>query len=894
MLLGAILIPTNVHASTGVVSVNGGTTITVGSGTSSVSVPIQVSNSNGFNGFQIIIVADPSILNAASIDLTGSVLPSPSILAECINGVLIAGTSCANQAGVAGTVELAAANNAGGSTTNPVSGTIFTINYNIVGQTGGTPISFQTGCSSTSTGNSDCVQIASGGLTVPETDMGATFINQVDFSQTATFAALSTPSGASVNDVINYNAIGPYSDVVGETVTVSPASGLTCSMVSGSVDLTASTSGSDTLHCSATANGSYSVTVSACGIFFFTCPPATPHHVMIPVLVAAPGFTLSLSQANVNISRGSSDSTTTITVTSFSGFGSLVSFTASSTQSGVTGSAPSKTPVHDASGYGTATSTLTVSVASTVPTGSYTLMVTGTGGSVTASASLTVNVPAQLYTLQSVPNSITILRGGTVATDLVLKSFGNFAGTATFAASVGPVTGQQDSCCLTNNITPSFSPATVNLPPDGTVDLTFFANTVGASSPTTQTSTGNYTAVVTATINGVPQMVTITFTVVDFSIGPSFCTGGNLTESSMSFPGALDSPQFLNDTFAGIFIGGPCNTLTITSQPNILSPFLGGALFGEVDNAQMLWVRTNAYGGINTGLLTNGFNGTPAVAALNNQIPANGVSVPQLAVDFPANSTAFQWPSAACILPTFWGNGTQIPYSYLRTHGPLIIPGTGIWAFLSTIFSRGHPLVPPGALGNWGCKFDAGAFPNDAGNPDNNAAFGTNVPRDNNPDYFGVMAMAIEGTLPGAYTFQLCGQAGVLQHCTILGLNVVNPSNVHQFVYSKTVSFSASGGEQKFKLGIDNPSSFTVYVQATVTAVGSFGDTLTATTSILTLGPGGAVNNLALSFQLTASMIGETFTFSQSMIVGTDPVNLNGTSTVATTARATGTFRVTS
>jgi len=389
-------------------------------------------------------------------------------------------------------------------------------------------------------------------------------------------------------------------------------------------------------------------------------------------------------------------------------------------------------------------------------------------------------------------------------------------------------------------------------------------------------------------------MVTITFTVVDFSIGPSFCTGGNLTESSMSFPGALDSPQFLNDTFAGIFIGGPCNTLTITSQPNILSPFLGGALFGEVDNAQMLWVRTNAYGGINTGLLTNGFNGTPAVAALNNQIPANGVSVPQLAVDFPANSTAFQWPSAACILPTFWGNGTQIPYSYLRTHGPLIIPGTGIWAFLSTIFSRGHPLVPPGALGNWGCKFDAGAFPNDAGNPDNNAAFGTNVPRDNNPDYFGVMAMAIEGTLPGAYTFQLCGQAGVLQHCTILGLNVVNPSNVHQFVYSKTVSFSASGGEQKFKLGIDNPSSFTVYVQATVTAVGSFGDTLTATTSILTLGPGGAVNNLALSFQLTASMIGETFTFSQSMIVGTDPVNLNGTSTVATTARATGTFRVTS
>ena len=129
MLLGAILVPYSVRAA-GTISVNGGATITVPSGQTTVSVPIQVANSAGFNGFQIIVLTDPTVLSAASIDLTGSVLPSPSILAECVNGVLIAGTSCANQAGVAGTVELAAANNAGGSTTNPVSGTIFTFGFN--------------------------------------------------------------------------------------------------------------------------------------------------------------------------------------------------------------------------------------------------------------------------------------------------------------------------------------------------------------------------------------------------------------------------------------------------------------------------------------------------------------------------------------------------------------------------------------------------------------------------------------------------------------------------------------------------------------------------------------------------------------------------------------------
>jgi len=193
MLLGAFLVPSLAHAATGIVSVNGGNNINA-PGASTVTVPINVANSNPFNGFDIQVFADPSILRGSSVSLSGSVLSnSPTIVLECIDGVLIAGTVCsAND--VAGVVHLAAVQNS--LTSNPTTGLLFSINYNIVGSTTGTPIGYQTGCTNTSTGNSDCVTIANGsGVAVPETDQGATFANLIDFTMTPARAALSTPSG---------------------------------------------------------------------------------------------------------------------------------------------------------------------------------------------------------------------------------------------------------------------------------------------------------------------------------------------------------------------------------------------------------------------------------------------------------------------------------------------------------------------------------------------------------------------------------------------------------------------------------------------------------------------------------------------------------------------------
>jgi hypothetical protein len=890
MLLGAFLVPTVSHAQlTGIVSINGGMEVTASAGQTSVQVPVSISGSDSFNGFSIQIQASTSYLVGASVSTAGSVLPNPTILSECINGVYIAGNTCPleNQNGV---VALAAANQAGQSAASGVSGLLFTITYTITGLTTGTPIAFNTGCPPTSTGNSDCVEIVLGSATDLELDQPTTFANLVDFSMTPAYTMLSTASGVPISDPINYTALGGFQDILTETI--STTGGISCSIASGTpgtVDLTVSPySAIDTLTCSGTSSGTATVNATGQGVFYPTYPIKT-HTVNIPVAIEPSGFSTSLinsitqmSQASVDVAAGNSNSSTTVSLTGVSGLSGTVVFTATSV-TGITGSAPSVTLTPNGSGYSSATTTLTVTVASTVAAGSYTLTLTATSDPSIVVASLVVNVLTKDFEVIANPNSISIVRGGSVGSTITLRSEGNFAGAATLTATVSPVAGQQDSCCLTNNTIASFSATTVSLSSGGFVSVNFGVSTVGGSAAASSyTATGNYTAIITATIGSDVHTAEIDFTVYDFSVGPTFCPGSNLVASTPSDFGDIDNGgQFLNSTFAGIYIGSSCSSLTITDQPNIVPLFLNGALFGDVPLGQFLWIRTNTYGGTNVGLVTNGYNGTPSIAASNTQIPINGVAIPQLAVDFPANLTAngFSYPDFACLLPTFWANGTQIPYSYLEANGPLIIPGYGITPWLSTIAPT--TFTPGGPYGNWGCKYDAAAYPNDAGVAADNAGLGTNIPRYNNPDYFMVQAMAINGTLPGNYSFQFCGQAGILRHCETYGLTVVGAPVIY-LTAPKVVSYKHSRGKIQFLAFFYNPDhGVTEYVEATATGIGTLGDTITVTTPVVELRAGFFSINFSFpTATISKAMIGETFTFTFSMAVGTDPVNLDGTSTL--------------
>ena len=862
MLLGAVLVPSIAYAQSGTVAVNGGTSYLVPSSQTTLSVPITISGSDALNGFSILVSADPTVLLATSVSVSGSVLPSPVIVTECINGVLVTGNTCSAQ-DTLGVVDLAAAT-VGSLTTAPTSGLLFTVNYNIVGLSGGTPISFTTGCTNTSV-SGDCVTVTNGTPTpVPETDQSVTFDNNVDFTMTPVFTHVST-TGTAVSDTINYAAVGGYSDSLSETC--SATAGLTCTLSKGSIDLISQTTDSDTATISGTSSGS--VTVTATGAGFCPCGVVT-HSVTIPVLVAPADFALSLSQSSVTVARGNGDSSTTISLAGHSGFTGSVSFS-SSGAAGITGTASPATLTPDGSGYSTASSTLTIAVGPSVATGTYTVTVTGMSGSATHSATIMVTVPGQDFSIAAVPNSLSIIRGGAVVASLNVGSLGNFAGTVTLTVAI---TNQgADSCCSTTNITPSFVPASAVVPSGGNAIVSFFASTVGGSAPaSTYTATGNYTATITATSGSLTHTATITFNVEDFTVGPAYCNGGNFLQTT---PDATNTEVFNPGTGqAGVFVGTQCNSLTITDEPHPLAP--------EGFGNQILWVQVNDFGG----LFSDGFDGIPAVGAINQEIPGSGVVIPSLnfgVSPLPGNEVI---PPQMCLLPTFWPNGTQIPYSYLATHGPLITPGTGLYIFFAQIGA----ITVPAIAGNgfWGCKFDAAAFPNDlVGVPLLNHLLGTNFPViRGNPDVYGVTAMSIAGTLPGAYTFKLCGQAGVLQHCNTYTLNVVHDPSVHQFVSKRSYSFAATGGLVTFKLGVqNNDASKTIYVQVTATGTGSAGDTFTATTGVVAIAPGAAANNLSLSTQLTAAEIGESFTFTVSMSVGTDPTNLDGTSTLLTVSR---------
>ena len=99
-----------------------------------LKVNVVIKNAAPFNGFQVWLYTSPSILNTTSLDLTGSILPSPSIRFECING-----HGCEFWLGSGpGTDSLYASGNA--FTGSNVTGLLFSVNYKVVGAGSGVPV----------------------------------------------------------------------------------------------------------------------------------------------------------------------------------------------------------------------------------------------------------------------------------------------------------------------------------------------------------------------------------------------------------------------------------------------------------------------------------------------------------------------------------------------------------------------------------------------------------------------------------------------------------------------------------------------------------------------------------------------------------------------------------
>src|SRR5207247_6159505 len=127
---------------------------------SQLTVSVVLQGSDPIGGFDVFVKTINSMLNPASVDLSGSLITQPTFTTECVNGVAVQG-SCSSPANGLGVVEVSTIDASGNNVCSaPCTGLLFSVTYNIVG-TGTTDISYPSnaGCASSVSGSDTCALI---------------------------------------------------------------------------------------------------------------------------------------------------------------------------------------------------------------------------------------------------------------------------------------------------------------------------------------------------------------------------------------------------------------------------------------------------------------------------------------------------------------------------------------------------------------------------------------------------------------------------------------------------------------------------------------------------------------------------------------------------------------
>jgi len=204
-----------------------------------------------------------------------------------------------------------------------------------------------------------------------------------------------------------------------------------------------------------------------------------------------PAFNISASP--VSIIQGHSGAAT-ITTTVSGGFSSAIALSASGQPAGVT---LSFSPASIAA-PGSGTSSLSVTVASSVAAGTYSIVVTGSGDGITHTATVSLTVTAAAsggFTVSVSPTSGYLLQGQSGYAVVTTAVSGGFSSAVSLSASGQP-----------SGVTISFSPASISAPGSGTSDMHL---TVARNAPV-----GTYPITITATGGGVTHTTTLTFMVM--------------------------------------------------------------------------------------------------------------------------------------------------------------------------------------------------------------------------------------------------------------------------------------------------------------------------------------------------------------------------------------------
>jgi uncharacterized membrane protein len=594
LLLGSIIAPTLIrptHAAlTGKICLNDPTTAT-GSATpcpaspavfdgptgQQIRVGVYVQGSDALDGFDIILIANHTVLAPVSVDLTGTVLPgTPTVVLECVQGLLKSGSVCGSQ-DTLDTLHFTVAAGLGLLTAPPTTGLLFTAIYNISGTSaaGGTSIGYQTGCNATSVTGGVCVTIANGSTSpVSETAQGGSFDNSTPLPfVTVTSSASSfgpefpgTSNTATITAMAGSGYPGFATDSVSFTTVASP--GLTATLTGTNPCATGGTSCSVSLSLNAATSGDYFVTVS--GTYAASDSLGNTDTLVsgVTINVAVNDFSFAISPTSISFVSGSTG-TAAITLASLNGFAGSVTLSTGA----IIPTTPALSVTYNPSTLTlstgeTVTSTATFSASPTTAT-TYHAQVKATSGT-RVETSPTLNVQVSLagvpdFTLGANPTSLSILPGATGTSAITVAPVNGFVGIVSLTATVSPSTG------------PTVSLSSVSI-----------AGGSGGSSTLTVTSqsstpSGTYTITVTGISGNLTHTVVVTVVIASSGVGV-VCIVPSGTASCPASPAIISGTQGTQLRVSVLIQGSNALNgfdITLLTDHNVLRP-VGISLNGTV------------------------------------------------------------------------------------------------------------------------------------------------------------------------------------------------------------------------------------------------------------------------------------------------------------------------
>ncbi len=332
-----------------------------------------------------------------------------------------------------------------------------------------------------------------------------------DFSLTASPSSQSVQVGSSTNYALTITGTNGFSGSVNLSASGLP-NGATASFNpspvngSGTSQLTVATTGS-------VAPGNYPFTVTATS-------GSLTHNVNLTLVVgAAADFSLSLMPTSQSVQPGSSVNYTT-TITAQNGYSAATNLTVT----GLPTAATAKFTPQSITGSGTAQ--LTISTSTTTPTGSYSIAITGSSGTLSHSASATLVVSAAAdFAITATPSSQSIQPGASTAYTVNINGQNGYAGVANLTASGLP-----------SGATAAFNPTSVNGTGSSQLTVTTVGSTPAGTYPLTITATSGsevHTASVTLVVAaGIQHSVALSWTDTDSGIA-----GYNVYRSNQSGSG---------------------------------------------------------------------------------------------------------------------------------------------------------------------------------------------------------------------------------------------------------------------------------------------------------------------------------------------------------------------